>query len=89
MIEEECVSKEKEVSSKEGGPLDEQGVSSPASIQIRSVKEGGKPNPKRLQVVKSSPICQIMHQQFLSEYSNKQSLNGTCFSFYLNLQLVD
>ena len=33
-----------------------EGVCSPASIKIRSVKEGGKPNPKRLQLITiSSP----------------------------------
>jgi len=36
--------------------LDEQGVRSPAQVQIRSAKEGGKPNPKRLQFITlSSP----------------------------------
>jgi len=42
--------------SKDGIPLDKEGVCSPASIKIRSVKEGGKPNPKRLQLITiSSP----------------------------------
>jgi len=36
--------------------LDDQGVRSPAQVQIRSTKEGGKPNPKRLQFITlSSP----------------------------------
>lgn len=36
--------------------LDSQGVRSPAQVQIRSTKEGGKPNPKRLQFITlSSP----------------------------------
>ena len=37
--------------SKDGIPLDKEGVSSPARIHIRSVKEGGKANPSRLQVI--------------------------------------
>ena len=41
----------KEVLSKDGIPLDSEGVASPARIHIRSVKEGGKANPKRLQVL--------------------------------------
>ena len=36
--------------------LFQEGVCSPAAIKIRSVKEGGKPNPKRLQLITiSSP----------------------------------
>merc|ERR1739838_1186931 len=42
--------------SKDGIPLNKEGVCSPAAIKIRSVKEGGKPNPKRLQLITiSSP----------------------------------
>jgi len=42
--------------SKEGIPLNKEGVCSPAAIKIRSIKEGGKPNPKRLQLITiSSP----------------------------------
>jgi len=42
--------------SKEGIPLNKEGVCSPAAIKIRSVKNGGKPNPKRLQLITiSSP----------------------------------
>ena len=42
--------------SKEGIPLNKQGVCSPAEIKIRSLKEGGRPNPKRLQLITiSSP----------------------------------
>ena len=37
--------------SKDGIPLNKQGVCSPAEIKIRSLKEGGRPNPKRLQLV--------------------------------------
>ncbi len=52
--EETAETEEKEVVSKDGIPLDSEGVASPARIHIRSVKEGGKPNPKRLQVNKCS-----------------------------------
>merc|ERR1719221_594575 len=42
--------------SKDGIPLNKEGVCSPAAIKIRSIKEGGKPNPKRLQLITiSSP----------------------------------
>merc|ERR1712223_1866803 len=42
--------------SKDGIPLNKEGVCSPAEIKIRSMKEGGKPNPKRLQLITiSSP----------------------------------
>ncbi len=42
--------------SKDGIPLNKEGVCSPAAIKIRSVKEGGRPNPKRLQLITiSSP----------------------------------
>ena len=42
--------------SKEGIPLNKEGVCSPAEIKIRSVKEGGRPNPRRLQLITiSSP----------------------------------
>ena len=42
--------------SKEGIPLNKEGVCSPAEIKIRSLKEGGRPNPKRLQLITiSSP----------------------------------
>ena len=42
--------------SKDGIPLNKEGVCSPAEIKIRSVKEGGRPNPKRLQLITiSSP----------------------------------
>merc|ERR1712021_140320 len=42
--------------SKDGIPLNKEGVCSPAAIKIRSVKNGGKPNPKRLQLITiSSP----------------------------------
>ena len=45
--------------SKEGIPLNKEGVCSPADIKIRSVKEGGRPNPKRLQLITmSSPQAQ-------------------------------
>ena len=41
---------------KEGISLNKEGVASPAEIKIRSVKEGGKANPKRLQLITlSSP----------------------------------
>ena len=39
-----------------GIPLNKEGVCSPAEIKIRSLKEGGRPNPKRLQLITiSSP----------------------------------
>merc|ERR1712150_350603 len=39
-----------------GIPLNKEGVCSPAAIKIRSLKEGGRPNPKRLQLITiSSP----------------------------------
>jgi len=42
--------------SKDGIPLNKEGVCSPAAIKIRSVKMGGKPNPKMLQLITiSSP----------------------------------
>ncbi len=42
--------------SKEGIPLNEEGVASPAKVHIRSVQEGGKSNPNRLQFITiSSP----------------------------------
>lgn len=42
--------------SKDGIPLNKEGVASPAEIKIRSLKEGGRPNPKRLQLITlSSP----------------------------------
>ena len=42
--------------SKEGNLLNKQGVSSPIEIKIRSLKEGGQPNPNRLQLITiSSP----------------------------------
>jgi hypothetical protein len=42
--------------SKEGIPLNKEGVCSPAEIKIRSLKEGGRPNPRRLQLITiSSP----------------------------------
>lgn len=42
--------------SKEGIPLNKEGVCSPADIKIKSVKEGGRPNPRRLQLITiSSP----------------------------------
>jgi len=42
--------------SKDGIPLNEEGVASPARVHIRSVQEGGKANPKRLQFITiSSP----------------------------------
>ena len=53
-VEDASVSAEKdskEVLSKDGIPLNSEGVASPARIHIRSVKEGGKANPKRLQVL--------------------------------------
>lgn len=46
--------------SKEGIPLNNEGVCSPAEIKIRSVKEGGRPNPKRLQLITiSSPKAKV------------------------------
>ena len=42
--------------SKDGIPLNKEGVCSPANIKIRSVKEGGKPNPAKFQLITiSSP----------------------------------
>jgi len=42
--------------SKDGIPLNKEGVCSPAAIKIRSVKEGGRPNPKKFQLITiSSP----------------------------------
>ena len=40
--------------SKDGIPLNREGVCSPADIKIRSVKEGGKPNPKKFQLITMS-----------------------------------
>ena len=51
--EDASVAEIKEVLTKDGIPLNSEGVASPARIHIRSVKEGGKSNPKRLQVTTS------------------------------------
>jgi len=55
MVTDNCESPPKPTS-KEGIELNREGVASPSEIKIRSVKEGGKANPKRLQLITlSSP----------------------------------
>ena len=74
--------------SKEGIPLNKEGVCSPAEIKIRSLKEGGRPNPKRLQLITiSSPKSSSKEDQLdesdlnlvLGTYDFKLDINNNIF----------
>ena len=70
--------------SKEGIPLNKEGVCSPAEIKIRSLKEGGRPNPKRLQLITISSPKSSSKEDQLDESDLNLVLGSYDFKFDIN-----